>query len=389
MAIHDLLIQGGYLIEPGSGREGRYDIAVSAGRVSAIAPDLSPIEADTVLDASGLVVTPGFVDLHTHCYWGATYWGIEPDPVAARSGVTTWVDAGSAGAYSFHGFRRFIADVSQVRVLAFLNVSGIGLVGPTYELSILEHCDVELAAEVIDANRDVLVGVKARVDADTTRGQGTEPLRRARQLADNVGLPLMVHIGTAPPALSDILALMRPGDILTHCCTDRSNRVVDSNGRILPFVRDLAEQGLVLDLGHGGASFSFRTAESMLAAGMPPDVISSDIHQFSVLGPMQDLLTTMSKFLLLGMSLTDVVARVTCHPARALGRAEIGRLAVGSPADIAVFRVEEGDFTFYDTDMESRRGSKRLCHVATYRDGVRARHMQEQPPAPWARSQVT
>jgi dihydroorotase len=303
--------------------------------------------------------------------------------------VTTWVDAGSAGAYNFHGFRRFIADVSQVRVLAFLNVSGIGLVGPTYELSTLEYCDVELGADVIDANRDVLVGVKARVDADTTRGQGTEPLRRARQLADKVGLPLMVHIGTAPPALSDILAWMRPGDILTHCCTDRPNRVVDSHGRILPFVRDLWEQGLVLDVGHGGASFSFRTVESMLAAGMPPDVISSDIHQFSVHGPMQDLLTTMSKFLQLGMSLTDVVARVTSHPARALGRPELGGLEVESPADIAVFRLEEGDFTFHDTDMESRRGSQRLSHVATYRDGVRTRHVREQPAAPWAISQAT
>jgi dihydroorotase len=387
MAIHDLLIQGGYLVDPGSGQEGAYDIAVSAGRVSALAPDLSPTEADAVFDAAGLVVTPGFVDLHTHCYWGATYWGIEPDPVAARSGVTTWVDAGSAGAYSFHGFRRFIADVSHARILAFLNVSGIGLVGPTYELSILEHCDVALAAEVIAANRDVLVGVKARVDADTTRGQGTEPLRRARQLADEVGLPLMVHIGTAPPALGDILALMRPGDILTHCCTGRPNRVVDSTGRILPFVRDLAEQGLVLDVGHGGASFSFRSAEAMLAAGMPPDVISSDIHQLSVHGPMYDLLTTMSKFLQLGMSLADVVARVTSHPARALGRSDIGRLAVGSPADIAVFRVEEGDFTFSDTEMESRRGSQLLTHVATYRDGVRIPHTREQPPAPWAAAQ--
>ena len=381
--MYDLLIRGGTVIDPASEREGRYDVAVADGMIAAVAPDLPADGVSEIVDARGLYVTPGLIDLHTHCYWGATYWGIEPDPVSARSGVTTWLDAGSAGAYTFPGFRRYVAEASRTRILALLNVTVIGLVARTYELANLDYCDVDLGAEIVEANRDVILGIKARIDSDTTRGSGLEPLRRARQLADRVGLPLMVHIGTAPPPLAAIAGYLRPGDILTHCCTGHGNRLVDADGAVFPFMRELWRQGLVLDLGHGTGSFSYASAEAMLAAGVVPDVLSSDIHQLSVHGPMYDLPATLSKFLNLGLTLPDVIARATARPAAALRRPDLGTLRAGAPADIALFRLEEGDYTAYDIEMQPRQGKVRLVSVATYAGGVPLPRTPERPPAPW------
>ncbi len=381
--MYDVMIHGGEVIDPATHRYGRHDVDVREGRIAAILHDLPAADATRVVDAHGQYVTPGLIDLHTHCYWGATYWGIDADPVAARTGVTTWVDAGSAGAYSFPGFRRYAVEGSRTRILAFLNIATIGLIARTYELGTLDYCDVDLGAAIVEANRDVIVGVKARIDRDTTRGTGLEPLRRARQLADRVALPLMVHIGLAPPQLRDIAALLRPGDILTHCCTGHENRLVDAEGAVHPYIRRLWEQGVILDLGHGSGSFSYESAEAMLAAGIPPDVISSDIHQLSVLGPLYDLPSALSKYLTMGMPLHEVVARATVRPAAAIGRPELGRLEVGAPADIAVFRLEEGDYTFYDVAMRARHGTARLINTAAYRAGELLPPAPEAPPAPW------
>src|SRR5947209_2707662 len=380
---YELLIRGGIIIESASGQQLASDIAVSSGRIAAIAPDLSGALAAQVVDARDQYVTPGLVDLHTHCYWGATYWGIEADPVAARTGVTTWVDAGSAGAYSFPGFRRYVVEASRTRLFAFLHISSIGLIARTYESSNLDYCDVELATTILEANRDVIVGIKVRMDRDNTRGTGLEPMRRARKLADRTKLPLMVHIGIAPPQISEIVELLRPGDILTHCCTGQTNRLVDEQGQLHPYISRAHEQGVILDLGHGTGSFSYTSAEAMLAQGLPPDVLSSDIHQLAVLGPMYDLPTTLSKFLNLGMSLPDVIARATVRPAAVIGRPDLGTLQVGAPADIALFRVEEGNYTFYDTAMEPHHGPVRLVNMATYIGGLLIPHAPERPPHPW------
>ena len=381
--MYDMIIRGGHLVDPGAGRDGAYDIAVRDGRIAAVAAGPWAGDAALVVDARGRYVTPGLVDLHTHCYWGATYWGIDADPVAARTGVTTWVDAGSAGAYTFPGFRRYAVGGSRARVLGFLNITSIGLAARTYELNILDYCDVDLGAAMVEAHRDLIVGIKARIDRDTTRGTGLEPLRRARRLADRVGLPLMVHVGMAPPQLRDIVDLLRPGDILTHCCTGQDNRLIDAGGQVYPFIRRLWEEGVILDLGHGSGSFSYDAAEAMLAAGMPPDVISSDIHQLSVLGPLYDLPSVLSKYLNLGMPLRDVIARATVRPAAAIGRPELGRLEVGASADIAVFRLEEGDYTFRDVAMRVRHGPARLINTATYRAGALLPLASEAAPAPW------
>ena len=380
----DVIVAGGDVLDPGAGIAGRYDIGIADGRVASVAPGLDPAHASRVVDARGQIVTPGLVDLHTHVYWGVTYWGIEADPVAARSGVTTWIDVGSAGAYSFPGFRRYIVAPSRARIFAFLNLSVIGLIARTWEFANLDYCDVDLAAKVVEANRDVILGIKARIDKLTTRGVGIRPLQLARELADRVDLPLMVHISSGPPAIGDIAALLRPGDILTHCFTGGDHRIVTPDGRMRADVKALHDRGLVLDIGHGTGSFSYEVTERLLGEGVLPDVISSDIHQLSVQGPMFDLPTTLSKFLNLGLRLEDVIERATARPATALRRPDLGTLRPGSPADIALFWLEEGDYAFYDVEMRRRRGTRRLVNTLTMVAGEPLTRAAERAPQVWA-----
>jgi dihydroorotase len=380
----DLVVRGGEVMDPGSGLRGRLDVGIRGGQIAALERGLPADGAGRVIDAAGQIVTPGLFDLHTHVYWGASYWGIQPDPVAARSGVTTWLDAGTAGAYSFPGFRRWVVEGSQSRVLALLNLSAIGLIAPTYEVANLDYCDLGLARQIVEANGDVILGIKVRVDANTTRGVGLEPLRLARKLADQVRLPLMVHIGKTPPGLDDIFTLLRPRDILTHCCTGQANRILELDGRLKDFVRQAWDAGLVLDVGHGTGSFSYEVAEQMLAAGLPPDIISTDAHQLSIQGPMFDLPTTLSKFLNLGMDLADAIERATARPARAVGRPDLATLRPGAPADVALFALEEGDFTFQDVLMVSRPGKVRLASRLTIRGGQVMAQRPDPPRACWA-----
>ena len=384
MTTYDTVIRGGHVIDPASGLSEVADVAVAGGQIAAVEAVIHPSTAREVIDASGRYVTPGLIDLHTHVYWGVTYWGIEPDPVAARSGVTTWLDVGSAGGYTWPGFRRYVAEPARVRVLALLNLSSIGLVAPTWELANLDYCDVELAKLMVEANRDLIVGIKARIDRNTTRGVGIRPLELARELADAVDLPLMAHIGAGPPSLEEIAAWLRPGDILTHCFTGQGNRVVDDGGKAFPYMLALKEAGVVFDIGHGTGSFSFETAAAMVDQGVLPDVISTDIHQLAVQGPCFDMPTTLSKFLTLGMTLEQVIERATTAPAKAMRRPDLGTLAVGSPADLAVFRMETGDFTFQDVHLNERRGDRLLVNTLTMVGGEVLPVMEERPLHPWS-----
>jgi dihydroorotase len=381
----DTVITGGELVDPGAGQIGRFDIGIRDGRVAAVEPSIPAEAGDRIIDASGQVVTPGLVDLHTHVYWGATFWGIEPDPVAARTGVTTWLDVGSAGGYSFPGFREWIVGGSRAKVYALLNLSSIGLIAPTWELANPDYWDVDLAAQVVEQNRDIILGIKARIDSSTTRGVGIAPLEKARELADRVGLPLMTHIGNGPPTIQEVAAWLRPGDILTHCFTGNDMAIADEQGRIRPEIAQLQRDGLILDIGHGAGSFGYRVAESMLEQGVLPDVISSDIHQLAVQGPMFDLPTTLSKFLNLGMNLPQVIACATVNAARAVHLDNAGTLAVGAPADVALFRIEEGEYTFYDAFMNARTGSKMLVNTATLVDGEELPKQPERPLHFWAK----
>lgn len=381
---YDTVIAGGEVIDPGTDTIGRFDVAIVNGVIAAVAPSIPAGRARRRIDATGLYVTPGLVDLHTHIYWGVTYWGIEPDPVAARTGVTTWLDAGSAGGYSFPGFREYVVNPSDVRVYALLNLSSIGLVAPTFELANPDYWDLDLASGVIERNRDVILGIKARIDRRTTRGVGIEPLAKARELADRVALPLMTHIGTSPPSIQDVIPHLRPGDILTHCFTWQDMAIVGPDGSVIPEIRALQEAGLILDVGHGTGSFGYEIAESMIAQGIRPNVISSDIHQMAIQGPMFDLPTTLSKFLNLGMSLPEVIACSTVNAARAVRLDRAGTLAVGHPADVAIFRIDEGDYRFYDVRMHERTGDKLLVNTMTMVGGHELARREERALHFWA-----
>jgi len=379
----DLLIKGGDVVDPGASLQGRMDVAIVRDRVAAVDREIPADAAFRVIDASGLLVTPGLIDLHTHVYAGATYWGVKPDPVAARSGATAVADAGSVGAMTFPAFRDWIVAPSRSRVFSFLNISYIGLAPDTHELAVLKWSDVDLCVRTANANRDVVRGIKVRM-GHTVEPHGLEPMRRALQAAEQTELPLMTHIGYGPPDVAEVLDLMRPGDLLTHCFTGATMKIVDEQHRPLDATRRALERGMLLDVGHGGGGFAFATAAGMIAAGYPPDVISTDIHQDSIRGPMFDLPTTLGKFLVLGMSLPDVIERATARPAKVLGvEGELGTLRPGAYADVALFRLEDGTFPYYDTRKERRDGTQRLRHVLTVIGGQEVAPLPEEPPAPW------
>jgi dihydroorotase len=385
----DLLIRGGRVVDPGGGHEGRLDVAVTRGRIAAVDSNIPNDAAFEVIDASGQVVTPGLVDLHTHIFHQLTYWGINPDPLASRSGVTTWNDAGSAGALNLAGLREFIVKNARVNITAFLNIANIGLVGDNHECANLAYLDVDLFRRVADRNRDFVCGVKVRMGTPTVGENGLEPLRRARRAADECDLPLMVHIANGPPTIEDVLGLMRPGDILTHCFNGSTMKIVDDGGQIHDFAQRAWDAGVIMDIGHGTGSFSFQTAEALGAAGRRPDVISTDLHQLSVNGPAYDLPTCMSKFLALGMPLVDVVRAATSKPAEVLGiEHDAGTLRPGSAADIALFRLHEGHFPLYDIWGTVREARELLANTLTIVGGRPLERLAPEPPAPWAEDPV-
>ncbi len=380
----DLLIKGGTVIDPSQGIHEQRDVAILRDRIAALDRDIPATSAARVIDAGGQLITPGLVDLHTHVYYGSTFWGVQADPIAARSGVTTWLDVGSSGAFNFPGFREYVARPARAHIYALLNISSIGLTAMTWELQNLNHCDVDMCCKLIDLNRDVVLGVKARIDANTVGANGIEPLRRARLAAERARLPMMVHIGIGPPAIQDVLREMRAGDILTHCFTGHTMRLIDSTGKLLDAAREAWDRGIIMDIGHGAGSFSFETAEAMLTHGLMPDVISSDIHQLSVHGPLFDLPTCMSKFLALGMPLADVIRATTERPAQVMGlQGQAGTLKAGANADLALWNLCEGDYTFYDVFMHARKGRQMLCNTLTIIAGQPLPRASDPPAMPW------
>ncbi|MGN6872028.1 MAG: amidohydrolase/deacetylase family metallohydrolase [Solirubrobacteraceae bacterium] len=380
----DLLIRGGEVVDPATGARGLLDVAVSRGRVADVAPDIPSDSAFRVIDAAEQIVTPGLVDLHAHVFHGATYWGVRADPIAASTGVTTWIDAGSPGALTLDSFRQSVVRPAEVRIATFLNISYIGLVGPDYELANLNYCDVDVFRRVCDLNRDLVVGVKVRMGATTVGESGIEPLRRAREAADDCELPLMMHIASGPPTVDECLPFLKSGDIVTHCFTPFDMRIVEEGGRLRKSARDAIDRGVILDVGHGSGALSFEVAENLIAQGWKPDVISTDVHQLSVRGPMFDLPTCMSKFLCLGMDLEEVVRAATIRPAEVVRLGEgVGSLAPGAPADIALFALESGDFRFYDVNMDVREGDVMLRNTLTVVGGRPMSRVSPDPPAPW------
>lgn len=388
MTRHDLLLRGGTVIDPASGLHERRDVAIDGGRITAIEPDLDGTKASDTIDATDAFVVPGLVDLHVHVYAGVADLSVEADPTCLGRGVTTAVDAGSAGANTFPGFRRLVVEPSQGRVLAYLNISATGQIDPFLgELHDLRFADPERAARVAKANPDVIVGFKVRVSEMLAGPNGLAGLDRGLEAGRATGLPVMVHIGGTPFDIEEVLGRLRPDDVVTHAYTGWRPGIVDeATGRVVAAAREARDRGVRFDVGHGAGSFTWPVAEAALADGFRPDTISSDLHRFNIATPVHDLATTMSKFLLLGLSLDEVVAMATTAPAAALGAkatAGLGVLAVGAEADVTVLRLEEGRFELVDTAGTMREAPQRLVPVATVRAGCRvpiAPLVTEPPP---------
>ncbi len=316
-------------------------------------------------DVAGRIVTPGLIDLHTHVYWGGTSLGIDAEHFCRLSGVTTATDTGSAGPGNFAGFRKHVIERSEVRILAYLHVSFAGIWGFSKTVMVGESEDIRLmapreAAEVADANRDVVVGIKVRLGRHASGQQGMAPFEYALQTAEETGLPMMVHIDEPPPSYDEVVARMRPGDVLTHCFRPFPNSPATAQGTVKAAVREARERGVLFDVGHGKGSFAFKTARAMLANGFLPDTISSDVHALCIDGPAYDQVTTMSKFLCLGLDLPVVVKLSTENAAHALKRPELGTLKPGSVGDATVLSVEEGAFDYVDVVGERMTGDRRI-----------------------------
>jgi len=369
----DLIIQGGTVIDPATGLHSRSDVAITDGRIVAVEPHIGLGEATEVLDATDLLVVPGLIDLHVHVYWGGADLSILPGPHDLERGVTTIADAGSSGANNFAGFRRFLIEPFEGTILAYLNIAVMGQADPVLgELHDIRYAIVDRAVEVAKANRDLIVGLKVRVSEQLAGRNGVEAVARAVEAGIEIGCPVMVHIGGSYAPIEDILSQLRAGDIVTHAFTAWEPGIFDSDLRVIPSALEARARGVLFDVGHGAGSFAFRRGEAALADGFRPDTISSDLHRFNVNGPVFDLLTTMSKYLHLGLPLDDVLAMTTVAPAAALGRSgEMGRLAVGAAADIAVLRLDEGRFPFVDSIGTIIEGRQRLAPVATFKRGRR------------------
>jgi dihydroorotase len=384
--LYDLILKGGKVVDPTQEIHGVLDIAIQDGRIASLEPNIAASQGREVLDVSGKLVTPGLVDLHTHVYWGGAGLGVQPERVCQETGVTTFVDAGSAGAGNFLGFKEHVIDRSPVRIVAFLNIAYPGMTAAIYDpenfVIVGENFDLRFAAlgpaiEVGRAFPELIRGIKVRLSVETSGDQGVKPLLLAIQAAESLGLPVMAHIGPPPPSRREVLSLLRSGDVLTHAYRGEPNGPLDRGGQILPEMIEARARGVIMDVGHGGSSFSWAVVERMLEQGFLPDVISSDTHRGLKTKtacwtgmPAQDQVTTMSKLLSLGMELEDVIRASTLTPAQVIGyEDEVGSLHEGRSADVAVFELQEGKFEYSDRFSGATFGNRRLEPCAVVLNG--------------------
>jgi dihydroorotase len=366
---YDLLLKDGHVIDPSQGINQKMDVGIQGDRIEDLGQDLRANESVQIINLEGKFICPGLVDLHGHWYEGSIY-GINPH-ISLNHGVTTVVDAGTSGFINFPEFRKHTIDRAHIRILAFLHISCLGLHAPfAEELRDIRYARPKETAVVIEKNKDVVVGVKIRIGSPTGN-HGIEALEKALEAANDTAVPLMVHISKGA-IVPEIMKRLRPGDILTHCFQGRGDGIMlPSTGSLLPQVIEARKRGVIFDVGHGCGSFSWDTARKAFELFFYPDTISTDLHRYCVEDPFHvDLLNTMSKFLVLGMTLEDVILKSTHNPAKALHReGEIGTLRKGAVADVLVFEEEEGEFEFLDTHFRSVKGGRRLKAVQAIRRG--------------------
>ena len=361
MAKYDLLLTNGRILDPSQDIDSVADIAFKNGKVLEIATTLDKEKASQVRDVSGNLVTPGLIDLHTHIYWGGTSIGVDPTDYAQRCGTTTMIDAGTAGAGNFAGFKAHIIEPCEPRILAYLNISFAGIFAFSDTVMVGESEDIRLlhpraCLNVAKLHKDFLVGIKVRVGAKASGSMGYAPLDIALEVAEEAGLPVMCHLDWPPPNTKDVVNRLRPGDVLTHCFRPFPGAPTKGDGAIKEEIIAARERGVIFDIGHGVGSFGFATAETMLKAGFLPDAISSDVHSLSIKGPAYDQLVTLSKFLHLGMELKDIIAASTTGPAKAIRRPDLGTLLPGSIGDATILKIDNTRTDYVDSLGETRTG---------------------------------
>jgi dihydroorotase len=368
--LFDVLVSGGTVVDPANRVNGMCDVGLKDGKVAAIGKDIG--KGDAEVDARGMYVVPGLIDLHTHVYKDVSFFGIEADDLCPRTGVTTSIDTGTAGWINYRGLERYVIERSSTRILAYVNLSGVGLPWRRGEMVFEGYVSPEECAKTVVNHPKTALGVKARLYSGVGGDRDVRDLLKlAVEAAERCEKPLMIHVSNADVPLEDMLSQLRPRDIVTHCFHGTNPAsIIDKKGKVLSQARDAREKGVIFDIGHGLGSFSYDIGRAALEDGFPPDTISSDIHTLNINGPVYDLPTTMSKFLNLGMPFEEVIARSTIEPAKAIDRAgDLGHLGVGASGDVAILDLEKGTFELTDSMKQVLMGSQRVTCRASVRDG--------------------
>lgn len=372
---YDLLLSGGEVIDPGAGLRGVMDVAIAGGKIAAVAPSLPAKQALRTISAKGRLVMPGLVDMHAHVLVNGYDMGIHTDQYCRGSGVTTLCDAGSTGSSNFAALRSVLDHHVRTRVRAFVNLSAIGITGTSRggELSHFPYADPEGCARTITENPDLAIGVKLRFGPGLVWEYSAEPVKLARRTADMAGgVPMMMHITDSPVPLPDLIAHMKPGDIVTHCYHGRNHGIMGQEKQfVLKEVVEAQRAGIIFDCAHGRNHFNFRMIEKALDQGFLPDTISTDLTMTTASrGPVWDLPTTMTKLLHFGMPLEEIVRRATATPARLMGYAgTVGTLKPGANADVSVFELRDGSYELRDSDGDVITAKRRLLAQLTVKDG--------------------